>query len=194
MIGECDLIFDATANPDILNLVSAVAASANKPVMWAEVFGGDIGGLIARSRPEREPPPQYMRRAIENWFGERGPPPIRSTRSYETGLDGVPLIADDADVSAIAAHTARLAIDTLIGRDPSLFPNSVYAIGLGVGSVFTQPFDTSPIEVGPPPEAEPKEQLSPDATAAEFAKILELFKARTNEAAATPEDNQTHQA
>jgi hypothetical protein len=89
MIGECDLIFDATANPDILNLVSAVAASVTKPVMWAEIFGGGTGGLIARCRPGVEPPPQYMRRAIENWFGERGPPPVRSTRTYETERDGV---------------------------------------------------------------------------------------------------------
>ena len=194
MIGDCDLIFDATANPDILNLVSAVAAFASKPVMWAEVFGGGIGGLIARCRPEREPSPQHMRRAIENWFGERGPPPVRSTRSYETGQDGTPLIADDADVSAIAAHAARLAIDTLLGRDPSLFPNSVYAIGLGIGSVFTQPFETFPIDVGPPPPAEPMKQLSPDAVAAEIAKIVELFEARTNETAAAPAGNQTSQA
>lgn len=194
MIGDCDLVFDATANPDILNLVSAVAAFACKPVMWAEVFGGGIGGLIARCRPEREPPPQYMRHAIENWFGERAAPPVRSTRSYETGQDGVPLIADDADVSAIAAHAARLAIDTLLGRDPSLFPNSVYAIGLGVGSVFTQPFETFPIEVGQPPPAEPKAQLSSDAIAAEIAKIVELIEARTNEAVTAPTDDQTSQA
>ena len=194
MIGDCDLVFDATANPDILNLVSAVAAFACKPVMWAEVFGGGIGGLIARCRPEREPPPQYMRHAIENWFGERAAPPVRSTRFYETGQDGVPLIADDADVSAIAAHAARLAIDTLLGRDPSLFPNSVYAIGLGVGSVFTQPFETFPIEVGQPPPAEPKAQLSSDAIAAEIAKIVELIEARTNEAVTAPTDDQTSQA
>jgi sulfur-carrier protein adenylyltransferase/sulfurtransferase len=162
--------------------------------MWAEVFGGGIGGLIARCRPEREPLPQYMRRAIENWFGERGPQPVRSTRSYETGQDGVPLIANDADVSAIAAHAARLAIDTLLGRDPSLFPNSVYAIGLGVGSVFTQPFETFPIDVGPPPPAESMKQLSPDAVAAEIAKIVELIEARTNETVAAPPDNQTSQA
>jgi sulfur-carrier protein adenylyltransferase/sulfurtransferase len=73
-IRERDLIFDATANPNILNLISAVAAFATKPVMWAEVFGGGIGGLIARCRPGVEPPPQYMRRAIDNWFSGHGPP------------------------------------------------------------------------------------------------------------------------
>jgi hypothetical protein len=40
LISECDLIFDATANPEILNLLSAVASASSKTVMWAEVFGG----------------------------------------------------------------------------------------------------------------------------------------------------------
>ena len=53
LIGDCDLIFDATANPDILNLMSAIATVRKRPLVWAEVFGGGIGGLIARCRPER---------------------------------------------------------------------------------------------------------------------------------------------
>lgn len=149
-IGECDLIIDATANPDALNLLSAFAAADKKPLIWAEVFGGGIGGLIARSRPGKEPSAQYMRRAIENWFAENGPPPKRAHRPYETGEEDTPMIADDADVSVIAAHAARLAIDTLIGRDPSLFPSSAYTVGLGPGSVFSQPFETFPIDVGQP--------------------------------------------
>jgi hypothetical protein len=194
VIGKCDLVFDATANPDILNLVSAVAAFAIKPVVWAEVFGGGIGGLIARCRPGIEPPPQYMRWAIENWFGDHGSPPPKSGRSYETGGDGAPLIADDADVSAIAAHAARLAIDTMLGRDPSLFPHSVYAIGLGVGSVFTQPFETFPIEVGSAPEVEPKKQLAPDVEAAEIERLVGLFKARSNDSSSASQDNRAPQA
>lgn len=193
-MGECDLIFDATANPDSLNLASAVASATAKPVIWAEVFGGGIGGLIARCRPGVEPPPQYMRRAIENWFADHGSAPVRSTRSYATGGDGAPLIADDADVSVIAAHAARFGIDLLIGREPSLFPNSVYVIGLGPGSVFTQPFETFPIEVGAPLAAKLKEELSPEANAEEIAKVVELIRARKNEAKAASGDNQTPQA
>jgi hypothetical protein len=194
LIGASDLILDATANPDILNLVSAVAGTTDKPVIWAEVFGGGIGGLIARCRPGIEPPPQYMRRAIENWFGERGPAPVRSTRSYATGGDGPPLIADDADVSIIAAHAARFAIDILVGREQSLFPHSVYAIGLGIGSVFNEPFDTSPIDVGPPPATAPAVELSPEETSAEIANIVNLYKDLANETNPSSADHQTPQA
>ena len=83
-IGACDLIFDATANPDVLNLMSAVTTVCKKPLIWAEIFGGGIGGLIARCRPDLEPSPQHVRRAIENWFNDQGARPIRSRRSYET--------------------------------------------------------------------------------------------------------------
>lgn len=175
-IGGCDLIIDATANPDVLNLVSAVAATAKKPSLWAEVFGGGIGGLIARCRPGKEPPPQYMRRAIENWFGEQNATPVRATRNYETGKKDAPLIADDADVSSIAAAAARLAIDTLLDTSPSLFPHSAYAIGLAPGSVFSQPLQNFPIDVGALAEVEASPTLSQEETAAEMAEIMKLFE------------------
>lgn len=187
LLGECDLIFDATANPNALNIISAVALEKSKPVIWAEVFGGGIGGLIARCRPGLEPSPQHMRRAIENWFGDQSTPPVRSTRSYETGGDEAPLIADDADVAVIASHAARFAID-LLARQASIFPHSVYAIGLGVGSVFCEPFDTRPIDVGTPLQM-PKDQLSEAEIATEFAKLVQMMKPSDDETAAAPKDH-----
>lgn len=185
LIGGCDLIVDATANPDILNLLSAIVGVSKKPLVWGEVFGGGIGGLVARCRPNIEPSPQHMRRAIENWFAERpGAPPTRSRRRYEDGQDGPPLIADDADVSVIAAHVARMAIDALIGREPSIFPNSVYTVGLGAGSVFSQPFEVFPIEVGDAPADEDKAQLTEQELGEEVANIMAMFKARADESAA----------
>lgn len=193
-ISQCDLIIEATADPNVLNLLSAVGAAAKKPILWAEVFGGGIGGLIARYRPGLEPPPQYMRRAIENWFGERGSPPARPARPYEAGTaDGMPLIADDADVSAIAAHAARFAIDLLADRNPSMFPNSVYAIGLGAGSVFSQPFETYPIEVGPPPPEPPTVELSEEEAAAEIAALMALLKEKVDGTASTAQDRRPSQ-
>jgi molybdopterin/thiamine biosynthesis adenylyltransferase len=190
-IGACDLIIDATANPDVLNLVSAAAAAAVKPVIWAEVFGGGIGGLIARSRPGIEPSPQYMRWAIENWFADKGATPVRSRRSYETGEDGAPLVADDADIAVIAAHATHLAIDILLGRAPSEFNDSVYAIGLKTGSVFSGPFDTYPIKVGTPPTTPAVAVLSPEETSAEIAKVVDLIASRRHETPAAIDDAET---
>lgn len=174
-ISRFDLIIDATANPEVFNLLSAVATGDKKALLWAEVFGGGIGGLIARCRPELEPPPQYMRRAIENWFAEQNAEPVRATRNYETGAKEAPLIADDADVSSIAAAASRLAVDTLLRSSPSLFPHSAYAIGLAPGSVFTQPLQNFPIDVGALAATVPANELSDEEKAAELTEIVKLF-------------------
>lgn len=168
----CDLVIDATANPAVFNLLSAIG---DRPLIWGEVFGGGIGGLVARYRPDREPPPQYMRLAIENWFADQGKPRPAAATDYETRDDGPPLIADDAAVTTIAAHTARLAIDALIGREPSMFPDSVYAIGMAVGSVFEQPFETYPIVVGPPLEQPQIETLTEEEELSEYGAIRKIF-------------------
>lgn len=193
LLGECDLIVDATANPDILNLIAAVAAAKLRPVIWAEVFGGGIGGLIGRCRPGVDPPIQYMRRAIENWFGDQGAPPVRGARSYEIGGIDSPMIADDADVSVIASHAARFAVD-LLARQASIFPHAVYAIGLAQGSVFTEPFDTRPIDVGPTPATPSKPVLSETDAASEVQRLLALLEARANETPAAAASDQAVQA
>jgi hypothetical protein len=65
----------------------------------------------------------------------------------------------------------------------------VYAIGLGVGSVFEQPFQTFPIEVGPPPATAAIPELSTEENTAEIGRLLALFKARANEAAGAVGNN-----
>jgi hypothetical protein len=58
------------------------------------------------------------------------------------------MIADDTAVSTIAAHAAAIAVDTLLGRSPSLFLVSAYMVGMAPGWIFTGPFDTWPIDLG----------------------------------------------
>jgi sulfur-carrier protein adenylyltransferase/sulfurtransferase len=179
-IGGCDLIIDATADPNVFNYLSAAATLNKKPMLWAQVFGGGIGGLIARHRPGLEPPPATVRAQIEHWCYQRGTPIEHTAIDYETRAAGSPLIADDADVSVIAAHAARLAIDTLVPRSPSVFPYPVYLIGMREGWIFSQPFQIWPIEVGPPP---PETENPVDQTVLheETQRLLELLKKKTNE-------------
>jgi sulfur-carrier protein adenylyltransferase/sulfurtransferase len=177
-LAGCDLLIDMTAEPSVFNYLCATVAIAKKPLLWAEVFAGGFGGLIARHRPLLEPDPASMRSAIENWCAHHGKPINRAANDYGGGPD-VPSIADDADVTVIAAHAARLAIDTLIARDPSAFPNSVYLIGLANGWIFETPFETYPIDVGPPITVRnPAQALDPDAAKAELDRIKKLFSER----------------
>ncbi len=175
-LGAYDMIIDATAEPRIFNLLSAVVAAQKKPLLWALVYAGGLGGLIARHRPGLEPPPQRMRLAIDNWFEHKGKPVPGEARDYGLRGPGVPQIADDADVTAIAAHASRLAVDTLIAPSPSVFPCSAYLIGLKQGSVFTQPFDTYPITVPDIVEEPVDAGLSPEESVAEIMTLIQLSK------------------
>lgn len=145
-LAECDLIVDTTADPIVFGLSAAAARHGNKPMVWAEVFAGGIGGLIARARPGHDPAPDIARQQILAWCEEQGVPWAPSTVAIDYGVsreDQAPLIADDADVTTIAGHAARLAIDTLMKG--SRFPHPAYVIGLSEGWLFTQPFDVRPI-------------------------------------------------
>ncbi len=189
-LADCDLIVDATAESAVFNYLCAVVAVGKKPLLWAEIFGGGIGGLIARHRPLLEPGPASMRRAIENWCFERGKPFERAGNDYGGG-PGAPLIADDSDVTAIAAHAARMGIDMLIPRNPSMFPNSVYVIGLAEGWIFEKPFETYPIDVGSPTASESHIATDPEEAAAELQRIVQLFTEYKDAATSSAPDNKT---
>lgn len=179
-LQECDLIVDATAAPGVFNLLSSVATA--KTLVWAEVFGGGFGGLIARSRYGVDASPQEVRSRIEGWCAEQGAPALRPAADYGVTADSGPMIADDADVGVIAAWAARFCIDLLLDRTPSSFPNSAYLIGLRAGWLFTQPFHTIPLDLGGPSAAPPIQAPSTDAVAA----VLELFKLRPDAPTSSP--------
>jgi hypothetical protein len=85
------------------------------------------------------------------------------------------VVANDAEVSIIASHVAALSIDTLLGREPSAYPNAAYLIGLRAGWIFTQAFETYPVEVGLPEESTTVE-VDTEAMKAEILEIVKLLK------------------
>lgn len=86
--------------------------------------------------------PPTARQSIEKWYAEQGmdwpddgsPPPYTETIGV-----GTPLISDDADVSVIASHLSRFAIDLFARPDATIFPYSAYLIGLAERWIFTAP-------------------------------------------------------
>ena len=146
-LAGCNLLIDATADPQAFNFVASVARRARSPMIWAEVYAGGIGGFVARLRPDIEPPPHAARRQYLAWCRSQGVPWHGQGDDYDARRDDVPpLIADDADVAVIAAHTSRMAIDVLVRSDTSIFPHPAYVIGLAADWVFDEPFDTRPID------------------------------------------------
>jgi molybdopterin/thiamine biosynthesis adenylyltransferase len=175
-----DLIIDCTADASAFNYLCAAVAVAKKSLLWAEVFGGGFGGLIARSRFQLDPDPATIRRLIDNWCAQQGKPLPTPTIDYARASD-TPQIADDADVTVIAAYAARMAIDVLIPREPSAYSQSAYVIGLAKEWIFEGVFETYPIDVGPPLASPSESALDPEEAKVEFLKIVELLTEHKNE-------------
>ncbi len=188
-LSAVDLVFDASADARVFNYLCAALCIGKKAMVWARVFGGGFGGLVARHRHGVEPDPATMRAQIEHWSTQQGLPPERAHGNYEQRDEGEPMIADDADVTAIAAHAARLAIDTLIPRMPSMFPASVYMIGLSRRWVFEQPFDTRPIDVGRAASANP-DTADPNLAKREANRIGDLLRKLIDETGARKPDSE----
>jgi molybdopterin/thiamine biosynthesis adenylyltransferase len=149
-LGNYDLIIDATANAEVFGLLAGVASLHKKSLLWLEVYAGGIGGMIARSRPGFDPDAHTMRRIFRQYTAEYpfsdAAVDSEGVRNYQLeDARGNILAASDADVSVISAHAARLAVDTLLGRNPSHFPYSMYLIGLDQAWVFEAPFSAIPI-------------------------------------------------
>jgi hypothetical protein len=113
--------------------------------VWAEIFGGGKGGVIARSSPHSDPPPHVVRLAYIKYC-EVNPGPATPTADYDMSHDGQVLSASDADVSVIAAHVARITADLLVNERPE-HEYPVYLVGLAKWWVFEAPFDTRPLTI-----------------------------------------------
>jgi molybdopterin/thiamine biosynthesis adenylyltransferase len=148
-LAECDLLVDATANPKVFNLMAAVARTASKPMVWMEVYGGGIGGMVAMSRPEVDPTPQDMRGVYLSYCADN--PYLTSSQGpadYAVETDeGDVLVASDADISIIAHHAARFVPECFASPERAKYPYSMYLIGLAREWVFEAPFATVPISM-----------------------------------------------
>ena len=150
-LAACDLIIDATAEPNVFDFCGAIARRFERPLFWAQVFGGGVGGVVARLRPGIEPPPLVARQRIEAWYRDQGVPwpDDGPSKPYSDHADdGRPLVADDADVTVIASHLSRFIIDYLSRPEASQFPYSTYVIGLKEKWIFSAPFDVRPVDLG----------------------------------------------
>ena len=155
-LDGCNLLIDATANPDVFNHLAFIAMRSNRTLVWGSVFAGGVGGEIARSRPQKDPSPYDIRQVLTQVYGTtEEEPPIPGAGDYEgSSYLEEPMIATDADVTVFAAHMSSLSIDALLEFEPSAFGAAAYLIGLRRTWLFDAPFDTRPVEVDAPVRSE----------------------------------------
>ena len=88
---------DATADAQAFNFVASVATNALRPMIWAEVYAGGVGGFVARLRPGLEPPPHSTLRQYLAWCRDQGVPWHGYDQDYlAQGIAAETLIADDS--------------------------------------------------------------------------------------------------
>lgn len=172
-LAACDLLIDATANPDVFNHLASMAMRSNHALVWGAVYAGGIGGEIARSRPDKDPSPYAIRQVITQFYETtEEAPPLPAGRGYDGSMaEDAPLIATDADVSVFAAHMAAYAMDALIGEEPSVYEVPAYLIGLKRAWLFDGPFDARPLAVDAPLRT-PLSVPDPNEVDSDFLKTL----------------------
>lgn len=169
-LAECDLIVEGTASGQGFGSAAFVATTEQIPMVWGRVFGGGYGGYVTRCRPGFERSPLEVRHEIHLWLTQPDFPKPPKDSDIDYGAepdDQAPMIADDADVSVISAHLARLALDALRPVEESDYPCSAYVIGLRKEWIFNGPFDTFPVTLQPP------EPSASDAAPAQVASVTE---------------------
>lgn len=148
IIGSCDLVIDTTADSGVFRAAAAVCTQKLKPLVWGRIYAGGIGGLIARSVPNEDPPPMVAASQLRAWCDAKGQlPPEGLGRNYGLETDDMeePLFASDSDVAVIANRLVRHALDSLLGANARAHPEPAYFIGLRRGWIFDHPFDIHPV-------------------------------------------------
>jgi sulfur-carrier protein adenylyltransferase/sulfurtransferase len=178
-LSTCDLLIDATANPEVFLRMAAIAKAGNKPLCWGEVFAGGYGGLIARARPDLDPNPLAVRAAIHAFLATLPPAPFKQAEGYNVESDQ-PLIAHDCDVGQIATSLTRVAIDCALHSNPSQFPFAAYLVGMRKEWIFEQPFDTRPIDVKGDGWNELASPVKEEDRLAALKGLMELYEGTRN--------------
>jgi len=185
-VGQCDVIIDATANPRVFAMLAQLALAQQRPLIWTEVFGGNLGGMIARSRPGKDASPFVVRDAYFAYTREH---PFEKDVEFDNydaiSADGHVLIASDAQVSVVANYAVQFALDSLLEREPSRFPQSLYLVGMDRRWVFEAPMHNVAIET-PPPSVTTDEVSDAAESAATMEFLTGLLGARSDEAPAAP--------
>jgi len=187
-LASCDIVIDATANSRVFNLLAAIARTACLPMVWMEVFGGGVGGLVARSRPRTDPAPQDMRGAYLQFCSDNPAPDLGQVYGNYAieNEEGEVLVASDADVAIIAHHAARFVPDCFVPPEHSIFPYSMYLIGLTKGWIFEAPFDTKPISMESYSAAGWENSKKQELDAEDVQFLCDLLKKDDNATSNTP--------
>lgn len=183
--ASADLLVDATANPEVFGMLAQISSDFRRPLVWGEVFGGGLGGLIGSAHPDRTPCARCVRAGFLAESNAWPPAPARDVpNAYETD-DPTPLISADPHVSLIAAAMTMRICD-LVSSDEAV--PEVTLFGFRRRWIFDSPHQTVHVRVRSDDFACPRCWVpdgAPDVACAAQAEAL--FDAPDDAPAETPQ-------
>lgn len=186
-LRKADIIIDATANPDVFLILAAICQKAGKPLVWGELYAGGIGAMMARSVPKVDAPAALIREALHQHLASKPPAPFKRATGYDAEDDDGLVIANDADVSQLAASMSRYVLDVLENGMDLEHDYPIYLMGYKRAWFFSSPFDTEPVAVQWSENSLPVAALSEAETESRNKFLRELL---TNaDLIGTPEPN-----
>lgn len=144
-LGDCDVLIDTTGNPEVFGIVAMIASDHKRAMVWGEVFGGGLGGLIASAHPEIGPCPRCIRSGILARSSEWPPAPAGIHTVPYGGGESQPLVASDADVAFIASALAKRVLDVSV-CDTAGYAD-VVILGLRPGWIFDTAFQSKDVNI-----------------------------------------------
>jgi len=178
-LATADVIVDATANPDAFGLLAAVSSDRRRSMVWGEVFGGGLGGLVAFAHPEHTPCPRCVRAGFQLASRAFPPAPHAAPPAPYASSDGEIAQATDADVAYVAAAmTSR--VHELLRRADVPGP-AVTLLGVRRGWVFDAPLQNVVVSVRADDVSCPRCWVPPTAVDADLiARAEALFTSNTD--------------
>lgn len=142
---QADVIVDATASTEAFNFLADLASEERRPLVWAEVFAGGLGGYVAYAAPDFTPCPSCVRAAFLAHLEQWPAAPRGGSQDYGGGSADAPVIASDADVTVIAGALTS-AVLRILKKDFEGW-SAIAVIGLRRGWIFERAFETRSIPV-----------------------------------------------
>ncbi len=141
-LRKCHTIVDCTANPNAFLILAMVCNQAKIPLVWGEVFGGGLGGIIASCIPEEDPCPLCVRRAMWDKLAQYPSAPGVATSDYTLEIgEQPPMVALDADVNFTASIMTQRAIYCLTKDENLSDAPPILLFGLRKGWIFKRPYE-----------------------------------------------------
>ncbi len=139
----CDVVVDATANPDVFMLLAGLASDHARPLVWGEVFAEGLGGLVGSATLDG-PCPRCVRAGFLSVATSWPPAPHTAVRTPYGGGDGG-FVAADADVTLICAALVTRIAEHVVADLPA--PPAVLMVGMRRGWIFETPMQTVAVHV-----------------------------------------------